>query len=161
MFELEETRLPGIGIRYTFDTKHGERIGVLAHRDGRREIVIYDADDPDASREVISLDQEESAVMTELLGGSRITRQLADLKQEIEGLALDWLPLSVNSPYAGRKLGDARIRTRTGVSVVAVVRDENAFAAPGPSFVVEGGDTIVVVGTSEGIEATIELLKNG
>ena len=52
-------------------------------------------------------------------------------------------------------------RTRTGVSVVAVIRGEQGFPAPGPDFVLEPKDTLVVVGTAEGINGATEILASG
>lgn len=46
--EIFETPLPGIGIRYEFATNAGRRVGVVVHRDGHRDLVVYRADDPDA-----------------------------------------------------------------------------------------------------------------
>jgi len=51
--------------------------------------------------------------------------------------------------------------TLTGVSVVAVLRGEVAFPAPGPDFLMEPGDTLVVVGTAEGIETATKILRVG
>lgn len=161
MPEIEETALPGVGLRYEFTSKEGERLGVIHHRSGRRELFIAEASDPDVCRESLDLDEEESHILAELLGGSRITAHLADLQQRVEGLAIDWLVLSEDSPYAGGTLGDARVRTRTGVSVVAVLRGEQAFPAPGPDFGLQRRDTLVVVGTPRGIEKLTELLRTG
>jgi TrkA domain protein len=71
-----------------------------------------------------------------------------------------WLPLPVGSPFAGRSIADAEVRSRTGVSIVAVIRDEAAFPAPGPDFGLEANDTLVVVGTAQGIKAVGELLRS-
>jgi TrkA domain protein len=159
--EIEETALPGVGLRYEFTSKEGERLGVIHHRSGRRELFIAEEADPDACRESLSLDEEESHILAELLGGSRITAHLADLHQKVEGLAIDWLLLDEDSPYAGGTIGDAQVRTRTGVSLVAVLRGEQAFPAPGPAFGLQGRDRLVVVGTPEGIEELTEILRTG
>jgi TrkA domain protein len=66
-----------------------------------------------------------------------------------------------DSVYVGRTIGDARIRTRTGVSVVAIVRGEEAVPAPGPEERLQSADYLVVVGTAGGVEQTVELLRNG
>jgi TrkA domain protein len=149
--DVHETKLPGLGIRYEFVTSRGSRLGVVHHRTGRRELLIYDPDDPDTCREVIALDPEDSRTLAELLGASRVAEQLERL-QEVEGLAIDWLPIGEGTPYAGKALGETRARTRTGVSVVAVIRGDQAFPAPGPDFRLEPGDTLLVVGTPRGIE---------
>jgi TrkA domain protein len=158
MAEVEETQLPGLGIRYEFQTSRGSRLIVIHHRTGRRELLVHDRNDPDTSREIIALDPDDSRTLAELLGGSRVAEQLEHL-QSVEGLAIDWLPLASNSPYAGRTIGDTEARTRTGVSIVAVIRGEEAFPAPGPDFGLQSGDTLLVVGTPRGIEALAVRLR--
>ncbi len=161
MTDITEFRLPGVGIRYEFATRAGDRIGVVAHRSGRREIYVGEREDPDAFRSILELSDDESRTLAELLGGSRITRELTKLRQAVEGLALDWLPIDPDSPYAGRPLGETRARTRTGVSIVAVMRRDEAIPAPGPGFPLEAGDTLVVVGRPRDIEVLVELLHTG
>lgn len=160
MAEVSETKLPGLGIRYDFVTGRGSRLGVLHHRTGRRELLVYDAKDPDACREVIALTEDDSRTLAELLGGSRVEEQLDHL-QQVEGLAIDWLTLAEGTPYANGTIGDTQARTRTGVSVVAVLRGDQAFAAPEPGFRFQPGDTLLVVGTPRGIEDLAVLLRTG
>jgi TrkA domain protein len=150
MTEVNETRLPGVGIRYDFETADGVRVGVLVHRTGRREVLVYGQHDPDACQAVLRLDIEETRTLVELLGGSQVNEELAAM-QQIEGLAIDWVKITPKSALADRSLRDAAIRSTTGVSVVAVVRDDTTIAAPEPDFVLAAGDTVVVVGTAEGI----------
>jgi TrkA domain protein len=161
MTEVSESRLPGVGIRYEFTTRAGERVEVVAHRSGRREVYVGSHRDPDTFGLVLELNEDESWTLAELLGGSRVTRELGRLRQALEGLAIDWLPVDPDSPYAHRPIGLTRARTRTGVSIVAVMRGEQAFPAPGPEFALEPGDTLVVVGTPRGIEGLVELLHTG
>jgi TrkA domain protein len=79
--EVGETRLPGLGIRYDFQTARGSRLGVVHHRTGRRELLIYDREDPDTCRDVIALDEEDSRTLAELLGASRVAEQIDHLQQ--------------------------------------------------------------------------------
>lgn len=150
--EIHETPLPGVGIRYDFTTDEGRQVGLITHHSGHRHIVVYDGDDPDAAREVVRLTETEADAVAELLGAARITGPLNDLQQRVDGLAIDWLRIQPGSRFAGSALGDTQARTRTGVSIVAVIRGEQSFPSPGPSFAFEPGDTIVAVGTLEGIK---------
>ncbi len=161
MPRIEESALPGVGIRYEFNTEDGRRIGVVHHRTGRRELFVCEPDDTDAAVVNMSLSDEESHALSEALGGSTVVANLAHLQQQVEGLAIDWLTVDERSPYAGRTIADARIRTRSGVSVVAVLRGNQTFPSPEPDFRIEPGDTLVLVGTPEGIEQTQEILRNG
>lgn len=158
MVLLEETQLPGVGVRHDFQTRYGKRVGVITHRDGRREIYSARADDPDACALSVTLTEEEAEAVADLLGGSTITRRLERLPQDIEGLAMDWLPIPPNSPAAGHALGDTQLRHRTGASIVAVMRGGQAFPAPDPQFGLQAGDVAVVVGTPGGVLAASRLL---
>ena len=121
----------------------------------------YDRHDPDSVGESLALDDEDARTLAELLGSSRVVEDLGRLRQRIEGLAIDWLPIGEDSPFAGRTIGDTGARTRTGVSIVAVVRGEDPIPAPGPEQGLEAGDTLVVVGTPGGIEDLVVILRTG
>lgn len=161
MSEINEVKLPGVGVRFEFETADGNRIGVISHRSGLREVYASRRDDPDEFRRILGLSPDDARTLAELLGATRVAQQLAELQQRIEGLVIDWLPVRQDSPYLGRTIGDARLRTRTGVSVVAIVRGEQAVPAPGPEQQLEGGDYLVVVGTARGVEQAVELLRAG
>ena len=161
MGDIQEVKLPGVGVRYEFETADGNRIGVVSHRSGLREIYVSRRDDPDEFRRALGLSPDDARTLAELLGATRVAQQLTDLQQRIEGLAIDWLPLRSDSPYAGRTIGDARMRSRTGVSVVAIVRGDDDMPAPGPEVRIESGDYLVVVGTARGIEDAVALLRSG
>lgn len=160
MVKINETNLPGVGVRFEFTTERDERVGVLLHRGGRREIMVYDEADPDACRTVMHLNVEETQVLGELLGASKISEVVSGVKQEIEGLAIDWLTVPEASPFAGRSLGDGMFRTTSGVSIVAVIRGDETHPAPEPGFVFAGGDVAVAVGTPPGID-DVRVMLNG
>lgn len=161
MAVVVEIPLPGIGVRYEFVTETGDRVGVIHHRSGLRELVLYERDDPDTSHDLLRLSSDDGRTLAELLGVSQVAKELAELEQDVEGLAVDRLPLPVSSPFDGRTVGDTGARTRTGVSIVAVLREATAYPAPGPEFGIRGGDKLVVVGTPRGIEELSALLRSG
>jgi TrkA domain protein len=156
--EIQETALPGVGLRQDFTTRAGRQLGVVTHRTGRRDLLLYDRDDPDATQEVIRLTQEEADTLADLLGAARLTGRLAELQQRIEGLAIDWLPIRPASPYAGRTIADTQARSRTGVSIVAILHGDRAIPAPTPDADLQPGDTLVVVGTTKGVRDLSALL---
>jgi TrkA domain protein len=156
MPEISETRLPGVGLQFEFTTQAGERVGVISRHSGRREFLLFDDRDPDAVRARVELSESESGALAELLGGTRITAQLAALSADVEGLVIDWLPLPTT--FEPISIADTEMRTRTGSSVIAVLREGNAVPAPGPDDVLHAGDTVVLVGTKDGIMRATELL---
>lgn len=94
---------------------------MLTTRSGRRELLLYDGDDPDACLAVVHLDPEDSVVLADLLGASRVSDTSTSLT-EIEGLAIDRLTVAAGSSVVGSTIGTARIRETTGANVVAIVR---------------------------------------
>lgn len=156
--EVFETRLPGIGIRYEFTSSNNDHLGVLVRRDGRRDLVLYDRDDPDSSSMSLVLNAEETAVLVEMLGGSKVTERVGDLRHEVEGLSIEWVTMPASGGLTGHTIGDGSIRTATGASVVAVIRGDTSVPGPGPTFMLEPGDVALVTGSVEGVQAAARLL---
>ncbi|AEH09212.1 MULTISPECIES: cation:proton antiporter regulatory subunit [Protofrankia] len=159
--DVEETMLPGIGLRHDFRTRSGRRVGVVSHHGGRRELVIYDTDDMDTCSESIPLTAEESDALAELLGAPHIVERLNNLGKAFAGIVGEQIKITPGSPYDGQPLGETHARTRTGASIVAVVRDQQVIASPRPDFGFVAGDVVVVVGTPENTAAVAELFRVG
>lgn len=146
---IRRTTLPGIGTQFDVVTRGGPNLSVVVHQDGRRFLGFYEADDPDACRMSVALEADEAAGLARLLDPT----PLDAVRTDGIGLVTEQIPVDSRSPYAGRPLGDTRARTLTGASVVAVLRRTSAHPSPGPDFRLTIGDTLVVVGTREGVDA--------
>ncbi|MGH8868834.1 MAG: cation:proton antiporter regulatory subunit [Actinomycetes bacterium] len=155
--DVQQTALPGIGQRYDFITASGYRIGIVVHRTGRQDLFLYGKGDPDACRDIVPLTSDEADALAEILGAPRMVERLADLRR-IDNLVTEQISVEPGSPYAGRTLGDTRARTRTGASVVAVLRDGQVLPSPRPDFAFAPRDIVVVVGTPDGVTAVAEIL---
>ena len=159
--ETERTALPGIGLRHEFRTAKGQHAAVISYGSGRRDLVIYSSDDPDTVVATLALNTEEANGVAELLGTARIVERLADLRRQVVGLKTVQVPIAAGSPYDSRALADTQTRTRTGASIVAVIRGGQILASPRPDFVFQPGDLVVVVGTDEGTSAVADIFANG
>lgn len=159
--DVRETLLPGVGLRYEFDNSNGDRIGVIAHRKGDFEVLVYAAQDPDRAQRVFRLTEREAEALAQILGAPRMVESFADLTKEIPGLEAGQVAVGAHSPYAGHPLGDTKARTRTGASIVAVVRDDHVLASPGPGEALHVDDVLVVIGTADGIAAVRQLIDQG
>lgn len=156
--DVEETPLPGIGIRKEIRLAAGRRIGVVIHRDGRSELILSRLDDPDASLVSIPLTVEEAAALGGLLGGAQLVHQLNDENRDVPGVSTHQIVIGEKSPFSGRTLGDTQLRTRTGVSIVAILRTGRVMPSPTPDFAINSGDIFVIVGTPGGLSAAAEIL---
>ena len=159
--EVKEVLLPGVGLRYEFENHDGDRIGVVARRTGDFEVVLYAAADPDQARAVFRLTEEEADALAQILGAPRIVERFADLTKEVPGLDAGQVRIVAGSEFVDRPLGETRARTRTGASIVAIVRDEQVLASPGPSEVLHAGDVLVVIGTEDGIAGVQRIVDQG
>ncbi len=159
MSDVTEIQLPGVGVRYEFTTRDGERLAVLSHHGGRRELFRYDAEDPDRAMRLLAVDEGDARTLTELLGATQVSEVLGTLRQPIEGVALDWVEVAPGADLADRSIGDGELRSRTGCSVVAAIRDGETTPAPGPEFVLRSGDVLVAVGTAPGLEQLRTLIR--
>ena len=161
MAKIQETTLPGIGVRHEFKTEAGDHLGTITHRSGQRDLLIFDRRDPDACATVLRLQEEDSRTLTELLGGSQVEQSQDSMRQTVGGLVLDWLPITGSWSCANCSIGDTGLLERTGVTIVAVMRDGNVIPAPGSQFPLQPDDMAVVVGTTEGITQARALLRTG
>ncbi len=148
MTQIEETELPGVGVRYGFMTRNGRQLGVIVHRTGERDLIVYCSDDPDRCALTVRLDLEEAAALGELLVRSEFRERSGGRHQNLAGLAMDWLVVDPAAEWAGRTLGEAAIQAATGATVVAIIRGSQTFAASELDTVLQPGDTVVAVGTA-------------
>lgn len=76
-------------------------------------------------------------------------------------LGIEEIRVPVGSPVAGLSLKDSQMRTHTGVIVIAVRRKNDLTANPGADYVVQDEDTLIGLGSQQGLEALAALLQPG
>lgn len=82
------------------------------------------------------------------------------LESAISGLDHRWYTLSENLPIVRKTLAQSNIRRSTGVTVMAIKRNDQIFQYPTGEMELLVGDQIMVVGTSETLKVfdkTMEL----
>jgi len=158
---IEVTPLPGIGVRKDFALRDGRRVGVVAQRDGKLALIVSKADAPDATLAELPLTTDEAGALATLLGAPQLVAQLAEEQRALPGIRTGRLTIASGSPYDGRTIGDTALHSRTGVSVVAVMRAGQVRPSPLPNFTLTGGDLMIAVGTSEGLDQAFKILKYG
>ncbi|OMC13761.1 MULTISPECIES: cation:proton antiporter regulatory subunit [unclassified Mycobacterium] len=159
--DVKEVLLPGVGLRYEFVSHSGDRIGIVARRGGDFDVVLYGPDDPDQARPVFRLTDEEADAVAQILGAPRIAERFTELTREVPGLEAGQVHIRPGGTFVDRPLGETRARTRTGASIVAIVRDEAVLASPGPAETLRAGDVLIVIGTEEGIAGVEQIVDKG
>lgn len=85
---------------------------------------------------------------------------LAQLRAAQRLIQVTWLTLSTDSPLVGHTIEELHIRTRTGASVVAVMREGVLIPNPEPDCRFAAGDRVAVLGNAQQLELFERLLGN-
>jgi K+:H+ antiporter subunit KhtT len=145
--ELKETRLPGVGTKFTFGTDHGARVAVIQHVDGMRELYVFARADDDEPRAVLQLEDDEARQLGAVLGGAYERPKIVeDLEMALGELAIEWVPVPAGSPAVGHSLAECAFRARTGITIIAILREPEPVTGAQPTDVIQEGDTLVTVG---------------
>jgi TrkA domain protein len=160
--ELRETRLPGIGVKYGFRTSEGGRLAIVLHNDGIREIYFFRHEHDDDPAAVIRLDDDEARQLGAVIGGAYERPKIVEeLEMALGELTIEWVPVPDNSPLVGLTLADIGFRAKTGITVIAILRDPEPVSGAQPTDVVQQGDTLVTVGKLGQYPAFRKLLGEG
>ena len=160
--DLRETRLPGIGVKYGFRTSEGGRLAIVLHNDGVREIYFFRHDHDDEPSEVIRLDDDEARQLGAVIGGAYERPKIVEeLELALGELTIEWISVPDDSPLIGKSLAESGFRAKTGITVIAILRDPEPVAGAQPSDVIQKGDTLVTVGKLGQYRAFNKLLAEG
>lgn len=156
--QINETTLPGVGVRHDFVTESEKQVGVLRHHSGRLDLLVYDDIDPDRCQNTIALTENEGRVLGELLGAMQVVKSTSVIQQSIGELVIDWIEVAEHWTCADKRIDALRL-SDTGVLIVAVIRDGETTPIPRRDFELHDGDTVVVIGTPEGIKRAYAIMR--
>src|SRR5688572_3459136 len=160
--DLRETRLPGVGTKYSFHTAQGGRLAVILHVDGQREIYYYARATDDEPAAVIELHDDEARQLGAIIGGAYERPKIVEeLEMAFGELAIEWVPVPDTSPAIGKTLAEAAFRQRAAITVIAILREPEPVVGAQPGDVIQRGDTLVTVGKLGQYPAFRRLLAEG
>lgn len=159
--DIQETRLPGIGTKYSMRLSSGRRLVVIAHNDGKRELYTFAASHADEPRDVLVLDDDEARQVGAIVGGAyERPKIIEDLELALGELQIEWIEVPDDSPAVGRTLAECGFRARTGITVIAILREPEPITGARPDDTIENGDTLVTVGKAGQYPAFRRLLRS-
>src|SRR5215216_4961817 len=160
--DLRETRLPGVGTKFTFRLDGGGRLAVILHNDGPRELYFFRHAGDDEPKAVIRLDDDEARQLGAVLGGAYERPKIVEeLEMALGELTIEWVPVPDDSPMIGRSLADCAFRARTGITIIAILREPEPVSGAQPGDIIQAGDTLVTVGKAGQYRSFRELLESG
>ena len=161
---IERVALPGVGVCHTATTTRRQRVGVVRHHSGRRDVLLYDPDDPQRAAHTVVLDAIEADQVADLLIAAVTVDHVpnsAGPAHSAGGVAIARVPIPAGSPHDSRTLHDIGVDVLLDVSVVAAIRDGRVVPVPGAEFVLRHGDTLIVAGEHTAVAGLTELLAGG
>lgn len=146
--DITEVTLPGIGQRYDLAASEGGDVTVVIHHSGRRDLYLVDENgEPQAS---VSLSDTQARNLGAILGGAYFKPAIVEeIEAAIGGLLIDWLTLEPDAPAIGRTIAEMGVRSKTRMTIAAILRDHVPIVAPEPTEVLRAGDRLIVVGRQE------------
>lgn len=155
---ISEEDLPGIGRRYEIIASRGQRVVLIIHHSGRRDLYIMERHREDPAC-VVELTDDQARRIGAILGGAFFKPAVVEEIERVVGeFVVDWVRLGDDAPSVGRSIQDLQVRRRSGMSVVAIVRGKTTITGPDPSEVLVVGDRLVVVGRREDLPTFMEIV---
>ena len=82
--------------------------------------------------------------------------ELIDIAEALGSAATETFIVPTDSPAVGKTIGELRLRTNTGVSVIAAIHEGNTEINPGPETQIKSDDVLVLLGTPDKIHRAMD-----
>jgi len=156
-----ESDLPGVGKKFEVEIGDERRLVIVTHNTGKREVFLKTTEGADSEKLFELPDRLARTVGTILEGAYFQPVQSEQIETMLaEGTFLEWYNVDDESEMAGQTLADARVRELTGVSVAVIERAGSVIPSPQADTVIEGGDTLVVIGSQENLQKFDSFVSN-
>src|SRR5262245_543014 len=111
MSTIRESDLPGIGRKFQIEAQNGDKLIVVVHDDGRRELYHFDPNDPDELLSMVTLNDTEARQVAGITGGLNYTpKALETMTIILEGLVIKWYKIEPASALIGQTIGQLQVR---------------------------------------------------
>lgn len=160
---IQESDLPGIGRKFQITTRSDDKLIIIIHDNGRRELYCACPDDPEEQLPMGVLDDDEARQIAGIVGGMSYTpKALETIDVALDDLVIEWYALRSHFNAIGKTIGQMRIREQTGATVIAAVeRSGNKCVNPGPDYTFVENSVLVIAGERPQLNAVKEILLRG
>lgn len=163
MSTISEVFLPGVGRKFQVETLDGDRLVIVIHDDGTRELYHFTRKKLDRPASVLRLTDGEARQIAGIVGGlTYVPRSLPMAEVILGDLVLEWFRIDPGAACIGRTIRDMHVRTETGASIVSIVEpDQTKRTNPEADTVLNEGATLIVAGDRKTINSLKHLLLEG
>ena len=155
---IHEIELPGIGKKYEIITKSTDKIVIIIHDDGRRDIYYFDQEDYEESIASTTFDDSEARKIAPIIGGMTYApKALETIEMAFDDLVIEWSKVEPRALAVNQTIGNLNIRQSYEVNIVAIIkRNHQKIHTPGPETLLEVGDTVVVSGQRNQVKTIVK-----
>src|ERR1700754_4346014 len=159
MSTIRESNLPGVGTKFQIETISGDRLTIVIHDDGTRELYHFLRKASDRVASVVTLTDSEARQVAGIIGGlTYVPKALPAAEIVLDDLLLQWHTIAPGSACIGRTIGELAARSKTGASIVSIIEpDRQKRVNPGPDTVLNEGATLILAGDRRTITALKQL----
>ena len=120
-----ESDLPGVGKKFEIELGDDERLVVVIHNTGKREVFRRSGDED--SVKLFELTDQLSRQVGSILEGAYFQPVVTDRTETMldENTLLEWVRVAEGSEVVGMSLAELDVRNRTGATVVAVQHEDD------------------------------------
>ena len=163
MSSISEVFLPGVGRKFQVETLDGDRLVIVIHYDGTRELYHFTRENLNRPASVLRLSDGEARQIAGIVGGlTYVPRSLPMAEVILGDLVLEWFRIEPGAACIGRTIRDLHVRTATGASIVSIVEpDQTKRTNPEADTVLNQGATLIVAGDRSSINSLKHLLVEG
>lgn len=162
MDNIKESELPGIGKKYRIETKAGEKLAIIIHDDGLRELYYFQEDDPDESIPVATLSDKESRQLAAIIGGMVYQpKALETIEMALDDLIIEWIKIEPYFKCINKTIVELQVRQQTGANILAILGKNKKRISAGPDDKILADTTLIIVGERSQIKMVKSLLLNG
>jgi len=104
-------------------------------------------------------DDVRHALYAPLYEKNEAYKTISQLKAMTRLMQLNWVELSKHSPFAGKSIGELAIRSKTGVTIVGVMRAGKSYPNPSVEFKFAAGDWVAIMGAPEQMSKFNDLIR--
>jgi TrkA domain protein len=163
MSTIREAALPGVGRKFQIETANGDRLVIVIHDDGTRELYHFSRNNPDRVASVVTLADSEARQIAGIIGGlTYVPKALPSAEIVLDDLLLEWYTIEPGSVCIGKTIRDLHVRSATGASIVSIIEpDRIKRINPEADTVLNAGATLILAGDRRTITKLKQLLVKG
>ncbi|WP_144127927.1 TrkA C-terminal domain-containing protein, partial [Catellatospora sichuanensis] len=150
----------GIGVRYSVTAADGQRLAVICHSSGRRDLAVFASVGADAAQSYVPLTTDQAHDVADLLHPHAIVNRLADPGTGAASRVVT-LPVGAGSRYVGSNLADLDARLPADVRALGLLRAGQIVAVHGDRAVINSGDIVIAAGNHVLLEVVAAELATG